>query len=175
VHSRQIGDRIRETMSLGTLARLAYMRVNWTDARMFSQASLEIANELGDRLNQSLNNRQLGDVARAFEDSTTARGYYQTSLERAVQLGHRYAEANALYGLAHTWLACRDCDQAASLFSQGMTVSRQVGLRLEIEAGLEGFGALAALEGERLHALHLVGAAAALRDATGAPLSPGAL
>jgi DNA-binding NarL/FixJ family response regulator len=49
-----------------------------------------------------------------------------------------------------------------------------VGLRDEVAAGLEGLGGLAACQGRPQRALQLVGAAAALRDATGAQLSPGA-
>ena len=139
-----------------------------------TQASLDIADELGDTFTQSLCHRQLGDVARAFDDVTTARIQYEASLARAVQGGHRQARANALFGLAHALLECDELDSAAPLLGEGLALARQLGLRHEIAAGLEGLGGLAACQGQPQRALHLVGAGAALRAATDAPLSRGA-
>jgi predicted ATPase/DNA-binding CsgD family transcriptional regulator/DNA-binding XRE family transcriptional regulator len=173
-NSRQAADRVREGMALGVLGRVACAAADWSTGRAVTQASLDIADELGDTFTQSLCHRQLGDVARALDDVTTARIQYEASLARAVQGGHRQAQANALFGLAHALLACNQSDWAAPLLAEGLALARQVGLREEIAAGLEGLGGLAACQGQPRRALHLVGAAAALRDAAGARLSPGA-
>ena len=172
--SRQVGDRIREAMSLGTLAQIAFARADWSRARSLANASLELANEVGDTFNQGESYRQLGDVARALGELPTARLQYEAGLERAVQLGHRQTQANALFGLGYTYLASKEQARAGSLFIEGLTLARQVGLRLEIAAGLEGLGVLAAYKGQPERALALVGGAAALRETTCAPLSPGA-
>jgi predicted ATPase/DNA-binding CsgD family transcriptional regulator/DNA-binding XRE family transcriptional regulator len=172
--SRQVGDRVREGMALGVLGRVSCARADWSTGQAMTRASLGIANELGDTFTQSLCYRQLGDVARALDDVTTARIQYEVSLARAVEGGYRQAWANALFGLAHTLLACNDSDRAARLFAEGLAIARQVGLRDEVAAGLEGLGGLAACQGQPQRALQLFGAAAALRDANGAPLSPGA-
>jgi predicted ATPase/DNA-binding CsgD family transcriptional regulator/DNA-binding XRE family transcriptional regulator len=171
--SRASGDRVREAMALGTFGRIACARADWLYARKLSEASLAIAEEIDDVFTQSLCHRQLGDVARAFDDLPTARACYELSLARAAEVGHRQATTYSLLGMGHVLLASRGPDQAARFFSDSLALARRLGLRLEIAAGLEGTGCLAVCLGRPADGLRLIGAAAALRNATGAPRPPG--
>src|SRR5262249_536737 len=129
--------------------------------------------EIGDVFTQSLCYRQLGDVARATSDLPGAAAYYELSLARAADVGHRQATTYSLLGMGPVLLASDVPARAARFFNGSLALARQLGLRLEIAAGLEGTGLLAAYLGRQADGLQLVGAAAALRNATGAPRPPG--
>jgi predicted ATPase/DNA-binding CsgD family transcriptional regulator/DNA-binding XRE family transcriptional regulator len=174
VWSRKVSDHLREAMALDTLSWIACARTDWETARRLAEASLEIAGTLGDTFRQSLNYRQLGDIALALHEVATARAHYESALACAIEVGHRQARIRALLGVGHALLADREHDRASGAFAEALALARQLGLRVDLAAGLEGLGCLAAARGNPERALHLVGAASALREAAGAPLSPGA-
>ena len=171
--SRRSGERGREAMAMGTFGRVACARADWVRARELSKVSLDIAKQIGDVFTQSLCYRQLGDVARAAKDLSAAGAFYELSLARAAEVGHRQATTYSLAGMGHVRLASGASESAARFFNDSLALARQLGLRLEIAAGLEGTGCLAVCLGRHADGLQLIGAAAALRDATGAPRPPG--
>jgi hypothetical protein len=58
------------------------------------------------------------------------------------------------------------------LYQESLAISRELGERVAIAYLLESIGCLEALQGQPERALLLVGAASALREEIGAPLSP---
>jgi hypothetical protein len=66
-----------------------------------------------------------------------------------------------------------DDDRATALYGESLTLRRELGNKHGLAECLEGLAEVAVTQRQLEHAVRLLGAAAALREATGAPLSPG--
>jgi len=86
-------------------------------------------------------------------------------------LGTRFGIARSLGLLGQVALAEGRLDEGRVNLVESLQLHHDVGDRFELAASLEGLGALAAAQSQPRHALHLAGAAAALREAAGNPLS----
>jgi hypothetical protein len=113
-----------------------------------------------------------GDVARDQGDSPTARTLYGQSLTLFRELGDRWGIAGTLADLGNLAREERNCTAANSLYRESIRLFQELEHKRGMARLLECFACSAAvqLEGER--ALRLAGAAAALRQNIGAPLTP---
>jgi hypothetical protein len=96
----------------------------------------------------------------------------EEALALARELGERYGIANGLVSLGDVALAAGDTARARALYQESLSIARGCGFRPLLARSLEGIAALAAAQGQARRALRLTGAAAARRDAMGAPLAP---
>src|SRR6202035_2776881 len=114
----------------------------------------------------------LGDVAREKADVVAARSFCEQSLAAFRQLRDGWGIASALADLAGL-----SCDQgnnmeARRLYGQSIQMFHDLGHKRGIARALECLAVSAAGQSNAEQSLHLAGAAAALRQRLGAPLTP---
>jgi predicted ATPase/class 3 adenylate cyclase len=170
---RQLGHQQGIAASLGNLGIVAFEQGDYEPARAFCEESLAIFRQLGHRqgISQSLN--ILATVARYQGDYEGAGALYEESLAISRQLGHQWGIAHSLDGLGHVTSDQGDYAAARALYEESLAIFRQLGDQRGIALALDGLAALAAAhQGQPERAARLSGAAEALREAVGAPLSP---
>jgi hypothetical protein len=118
----------------------------------------------------SLNSQ--GDVAREQGDSTAARALYEQSLEIFRELGDRWGIAGTLADLGNLAREERDCGAAHSLYRESLKTFQELDHKRGVARLLECCACSAATELQAERSLRLAGAAAALRQNIGAPLTP---
>jgi DNA-binding CsgD family transcriptional regulator len=105
-------------------------------------------------------------------DLQRARRLVEESLSVRRMAGTRFGIAHSLGLLGQVALAEGRHAEARACLVESLQLHHDVGDRFELAASLEWLAALAAAQAQPQHALHLAGAAAALREAAGNPLSP---
>ncbi len=157
---------------LSNLGIIAWFQGSFAEARRLYEESLALRRELGDRwaIGNSLNN--LGLVVRDLGDAAGARKLLEECVAINRELGDRWSIANALGSLADVALTQGDHAGAREFLVENIHVNRDLGDRTGLAFSLELFAQVAAARGRARVALRLAGAAAALRDSIGAPLSP---
>jgi tetratricopeptide (TPR) repeat protein len=112
-----------------------------------------------------------GDLARDHGDSAEARTLYQKSLADFRELGDRWGIAGSLADLGTLAREERDYGAADSLYGESLEIFRALEHKRGIARLLESFAGLAAAQSQPERALRLAGAATALRQSIGAPLT----
>ncbi len=114
----------------------------------------------------------LGLAALSEWDQDQATGPLEESLALSRELQDARGIVVSLTGLGMTALRQRDHERAAALFEENMGLLREQGDRVGIAYSLIGLAAVAASRRQPARAARLWGAAEALREAVGIPLSP---
>jgi predicted ATPase/DNA-binding XRE family transcriptional regulator len=169
---RSAGDRLGAAYTLGHLANVHYLRAAYTDAWACLDASRAEATDIHDEqfenfwrnyasmlalcegryeLARSLASAAL--IGFASFENPVPRAYCQKTLGTVEREEGRYSEANAR-------------------FLEALDVALEFGDRTLLAHLLEGFSGLASAVGQHERAVRLGGAAAALRETAGAPISP---
>jgi tetratricopeptide (TPR) repeat protein len=188
--AQEIGDRQGIANSLGNLGNVAVDQGDYTAARTYHEQSLEILREIGDRGGIANALHGLGNAAISQGDYTAARTYHEQGLEIAQEIGDRQGIANSLGNLGLVAAEQSDYAAARTYHEQSLEIAQEIGDRQGIAYSLEGVAELAgklalealttedtAISQERMRtdlwrAARLWGAAKALREQIGAPLSP---
>jgi tetratricopeptide (TPR) repeat protein len=161
---RESGDQLAVARSLSNLANVVKLEGDFARARSLYEDSLSIFRELGDRTGIAWSLNSLGDVARDQGDAEAARSLYEESLATFRKLGDRWGN------LARDQ---KNFDLAHSLYQESMRMFQELDHKRGIARLLECFACLAAAQSCPERSLRLAGAAAALRQTLGAPLTPG--
>ena len=114
---------------------------------------------------------QQGDVARDQGDSAAARSLYEQSLICFRDLHDRWGVAGTLADLGNLAREQRDYHAADSLYLESLREFQQLEHKRGVARLLECFAGSAAAQSEPERALRCAGAAAALRQSIGAPLT----
>jgi non-specific serine/threonine protein kinase len=169
---RELGDRRSIANSLNSLGIVARNQGDLTAARALFEENLAIFRELGDKRSIANSLNSLGIVARNQGDLTAARALFEESLAIRQELGDKQGVANLLNNLGLVAENQGDYMLARSLLRESLMTLRELGDRLNIAKLLESLASLATVQAQPQDALRLAGAAAALRESIGAPLSP---
>jgi tetratricopeptide (TPR) repeat protein len=113
-----------------------------------------------------------GDVARDQSDSAAARALYQQGLAIFQELGDRWGTARTLADLGSLAGEQGNYPAARALYRESIKIFQELDHKRGIARLLECFACSAAVQLEAERALRLAGAAAALRQDIGAPLTP---
>lgn len=169
---RRLHDQPRIASLFSNLGIIAWFSGDFADARVYYEAALSLRREIGDRwaIANSLNN--LGLVLRDLGEVSEARALLEQALAISREIGDRWSVANTLSSLGDVALTQDDLAAARAFLAESLTISRELNDRTGLAFLLEYFGVLAAKHGQPERAFRLVGAAAALRETIGAPLSP---
>jgi tetratricopeptide (TPR) repeat protein len=173
---RALGDQRGIAASLTNLGIIAQEQGDYARASALHEESVALFRALGDTWGTAAALANLGNVVRAQGHHRRATALYDESLALRRRLGDKAGIADALANLGRVAQAQSDWTRATALFAESLTLLRELGDRRSIVYGLEGLAAVATAPGTTPEALEravrLLGAAAALRGAIGAPLPP---
>jgi predicted ATPase/DNA-binding winged helix-turn-helix (wHTH) protein len=169
---RELGDQKAVARSLSNLANVVKLQGDNARARSLYRESLCIFQELGDRTGVAWSMNYQGDVARDQGNSAGAQSLYQEGLAIFRDLEDRWGIAGTLADLGSLAREQGDYATAHSMYQESIKLFQELDHKRGIARLLECFACLAAVQLEAERSLRLAGAAAALRQNIGAPLSP---
>jgi predicted ATPase/DNA-binding CsgD family transcriptional regulator len=168
---RQLGDRQGVTRTLNRLGLAVWFAGDNERFRVLVEESLAAFRELEDVEGIALCLLHLGLVALSQGDPAGARTRIDESLAICRELGDRRTIAKATNFLGDAALGLGDQAEARTLYEESLSLSLELGDRWITAISLEGLARAAAATGQPEAAARLLGAADALRAATGAPRS----
>ncbi len=169
--SREIRDKWWIGAFLNNLAIVAAARGDHTRNRELLKESLALFREIGDRYNISYGLLNLGQDALLAGDQERGVALLEESVEVFRELGSKWELASALALLGYAAQLADDLQRATALYEESLTLSREAGMKANIGECLEGLADIAGARGEAVRAARLYGAAEALREAVGYPLT----
>jgi len=169
---RDLHDAQAVARGLSNLANVVKLQGDYTHARTLNEECVSIFRDLNDRAGIAWALNHQGDVAREQGDSAAARVLYEQSLVCFRHLNDRWGVAGTLADLGNLAREQRDYPAADSMYRESLVVFHELEHKRGIARVLECFAGSAAARSEPERALRLAGAAAALRQSIGAPLTP---
>jgi tetratricopeptide (TPR) repeat protein len=169
---RELGDQKAVARSLSNLANTAKLQGDNVRARSLYGECLSIFQGLGDRTGVAWSMNYQGDVARDQGDTAAAGTLYEQALAIFRELGDRWGVAGTLADLGSLAREQGNYVRARTLYSQSIRMFQELDHKRGIARLLECFASAAAGQQEAERSLRLAGAAAALRQNIGAPLTP---
>jgi len=169
---RESGDQRAVARALSNLASVVKLQGDYAGARALYAECLSIFQGLGDRTGVAWSINYQGDVARDQGDSVTAQNLYEQGLAIFRELGDRWGIAGTMADLGNLATEQRDYAGAHSLYRESMKIFQDLGHKRGVARLLECFACSAAAQREAERSLRLAGAAAALRQNIGTPLTP---
>jgi predicted ATPase/predicted Ser/Thr protein kinase len=168
---RELGDLQAIARALSNLASVLKMQGEYELARSLCAECRAIFEGHGDRTGAawSLNNE--GDIARDQGDSAAARALFEQALAIFRELGDRWGIAGTLADLGNLAREQQNCGAALSLYRESLKTFQQLDHKRGIARLLECCACSAVVQFQPERSLRLAGAAAALRQNIGAPLT----
>jgi len=167
-----LGEPASATRILSNLAHIYKAEGDYARARSLHEQVFSRFQSLGDRSGMAWSLNHQGDVARAQGDLPGARLVYEQGLAIFREGKDGPGVANSLLDLGRVASEEGAHVRAHALFAESLRISRQLGRRWDVAGVLEELARSAARQGGWERALRLAGAATALRERIGAPLSP---
>ncbi len=169
---REVGDQKAVARSLSNLANVVKSQGDFTRARSLHAECLSIFSGLGDRTGVAWSLNSQGDVAREQGDCAAAQTLYEQGLAIFWELSDRWGIAATLNDLGNLAMEQQNSSTARSLYRESLKTFQELEHKRGIARLLECFARLAVAELDAERSLRLAGAAAALRQNIGAPLTP---
>jgi len=169
---RELGDQKAVARALSNLANVVKLQGEYGRARALYVECLSIFRGLGDRMGVAWSLNYQGDVAHDQGDSDAARTLYEQGLAIFREVDDRWGIAGTLADLGSLAREKGDYSTARSMYRESINFFQELNHRRGIARLLEYFACLAAAQLEAERSLRLAGAAAALRQNIGAPLTP---
>jgi predicted ATPase len=169
---RESGDQKAVARSLSNLANVVKLQGDYAGARALYAECLLIFRRLEDHAGVAWSMNYQGDVARDQGDSEAARDLYQQGLAIFRELGDRWGIAGTLADLGNLAKEQGNYPATRSLYQESIRIFQELDHKRGIARLLECFACSAAAQLEAERSLRLAGAAAALRQNIGAPLTP---
>jgi predicted ATPase len=158
--------------ALSNLASVVKDQGDYPRAHSLYQECLSIFERTGDRARVAWTLSGQADVAREQGDIATARSLYEQSLLIFRKMEDPWGVAAALADLGNLALDEGDYKTAHLLYTEGLGTCQATKNKRGIARLIECFASSAAAQSQPERSLRLAGAAAALRQSLGAPLSP---
>jgi tetratricopeptide (TPR) repeat protein len=169
---RTIDDRRGVGMALHNLAVIAEALQRPTDATALYEEALALHRAVGNRAAEASGLNGMGVVALSQGDLARARASHEQALEIQRELRDMRGIAFSLRELGAIEARQRKVPAATGHLVECMEICQALGDRQGLAAAMETCAGVAAAASQPERALRLAGAAAALREALGAPLSP---
>jgi hypothetical protein len=128
--------------------------------------------EIEDKACSAQSLRGLGEVALTQGDPSAARRLLEQSLALYREIGGRVGSAHVLGLQGRVALLEGDAEQAAQLYAASLRIMWELSNRLGVASRLEGWAEVALAQDRPTRVARLCAAAAALREAIGAPQWP---
>ena len=169
---RELGDLKDVARALSNLANIVKMQGDLERARALYAESLSIFRGLRDQAGVAWSLNYQGDVARDQGDAAAARALYEQGLAIFSELSDRWGIAGTLADLGSLAREQGDYSTAQSFYRRSLKIFQELEHKRGIARLLECFASSAAAQLQAERSLRLAGAAAALRENIGAPLTP---
>ena len=169
---RDLGDLKAVARALSNLANVVKLQGNYDRARALYGECISIFQGLGDRTCVAWSIDYQGDVAREQGDSEAAQALYERGLAIFRELEDRWGIAGTLADLGSLAREERDYRKAHALYRESIKIFQELGHKRGIARLLECFACSSAAQLDATRSLRLAGAAEALRQSIGAPLTP---
>jgi predicted ATPase len=169
---REVGDLKAVARALSNLANTVKLLGDYERSRALYAECLSIFRGLGDRTGVGWSLNYQGDAARDQGDFASARSLYERALAIFSELTDRWGIAGTLADLGSLAREQRDFSTAHSLYRESIKIFQELEHKRGIARLLECFACSAAAQLDAERSLRLAGAAAALRQNIGAPLTP---
>jgi predicted ATPase len=169
---RELDDQRAVARALSNLANVVKLQGDYARARSLYAECLSIFQALGDRTGVAWAMNYQGDVARDQGDSAAARTLYEQGLAMFRELGDRWGIAGTLADLGTLAREQGNYATGRSLCGESIRLFRDLDHKRGIARLLECFACSAAAQLEAERSLRLAGAANALRQNIGVPLTP---
>jgi tetratricopeptide (TPR) repeat protein len=168
---RRLGNKTKIAYTLGNLAVMAIYEGNYRRASARIEESLELFREVGDIRGIAVGLSSLGWIALTEGNHERVTRLFKEAIARYREAGIP-PPPDCLMNLGLAAMLRGDHGQATELIGEGLVLSRGLGDLLVVAWGVEYGAVVAASRSEAVRAGRLLGAAEALREAIGAPLSP---
>jgi predicted ATPase/DNA-binding XRE family transcriptional regulator len=169
---RELGDASAVGAQLDRVGQAAFYQGDVRAARALLEESLAVRRKLNDPIYLSWAVLILGQLDHADGDYARARLRYEESLATWREAGYRYGIGEALARLGDLAIDAGDLTIARARLSECLDLSRALGYWEYAAHALESLAGLASARNEPRRAFVLAGAAAALREKTGALCPP---
>ena len=169
---RLLGDQTTIARGLSNLANIAKLEGDYDQALELYAECVAVFRNLGDDTGLAWTLNYQGDVARDQGELYVARALNEQSLEIFRKLENRWGIASALADLGGLAMEERDYPAMLALYRESLEIFQELDHKRGIARLLESFAFSAAAQDHAERALRLAGAAAALRQNIGAPLTP---
>jgi predicted ATPase/transcriptional regulator with XRE-family HTH domain len=169
---RRLGDRPGLARSLGNLGIVERRRGRPERAVPLLEESVALFRALGDRHGTAISLADLGLAALNRGDDGWAAALLEESLALVADADDEEGSTELRTSLGRALLGQRDYRRAIALFRESLPRLVDAGNRDAAAHALQGLAAARAALGDARGAARLFGAAAALREAVGAPLAP---
>ena len=157
---------------LSNLAIVAARQGDFDTARGLLADSLAVRRAVKDRWAVAVTLNNIGFLSLLGGRMDEARPALEEALALQREIGDRWMIGNALNNLGNVARDQSNFDEARAMYAESLGIYRVLGDKCALAYLLEDTGRLAAQQGAAGRALHLAGAAATLREAIGAPLTP---
>ena len=169
---RELGDQKAVARALSNLANVLKVQGDHDRARALHMECLSIFQGLGDRTGVAWSLNYQGDIARDHGDTAAARTLYEQGLRIFRELSDRWGIAGTLADLGSLAREQGNYSSARSLYGESLKLFQELDHKRGVARLLECSACLAAVQLDAERSLRLAGAAAALRQNIGAPLTP---
>jgi len=169
---REIGDSKAIARALSNFASVTKLQGDFARARSLYDECQSLFQQIGDHTGVAWSINYKGDVARDEGDSASARSLYEQALSLFRELGDRWGVAGTLADLGNLAREQHDCAAAHALYRESLKVFQELEHKRGIARLLECFACSASIQFQAERSLRLAGAAAALRQNIGVPLTP---
>ncbi|HZU13765.1 MAG TPA: tetratricopeptide repeat protein [Chloroflexota bacterium] len=168
---RELGDTKAVAICLNNLAVVAHSRGRYEEATTWYEEALALSRELRDARVTSGPLANLAAIALEQGDYERATDLLEETLAIGRQLGDTWDIAVSLVSLGSAAQAQGRYERAIGFLHESLSLFTELGEKSGIAFCLEGLGAVAAGQGHSERAATLWGAAEALREEIGSPLS----
>jgi tetratricopeptide (TPR) repeat protein len=157
--------------ALSNLASVLKLQGEYDHSRSLYAECQGIFEGLRDQTGVAWSLNSQGDVAREQGEFAAARELYEQGLAIFRGLGDRWGIAGTLADLGNMAREQKNCGEAQQLYRESLKIFQELQHKRGIARLLECFAGLAAAQLQAERSLRLAGAAAALRQNIGAPLT----
>jgi predicted ATPase/DNA-binding CsgD family transcriptional regulator len=170
--SRSLGDTRGIASCTGNLGLVMRERGDLARAATLHEESVALYRSVGDMSGAAHNLNNLGIVVQDGGDYARAAELHEESLALKRELGDHWGMGLSLANLGLLARHAGELDRAEARYKEGLELLAKVGDKVAAAACLEELAGIAGARADFGRAATLFGAAAALREAVGAPLSP---
>jgi tetratricopeptide (TPR) repeat protein len=127
---RDLGDRVQESVAVGTLAVLEMNQGRMKDATGHFEFELVAARELGNRVREGIVLNNFGECLRRQGRMNEARSHFEDALAVCREVGNRRVEGMLLTNLGQIHRRQGRLEEARTHLEAAVTIAREVGSRI---------------------------------------------